>query len=82
MGRRSPGQLKWQITPEVELAGGARVAQVMAKRAIDTAAETSLAEGLEQESSAFVSVFGTDDARIGVDSFLEHGPGRARFTGR
>jgi hypothetical protein len=29
-----------------------------------------------------VEVFRTDDARIGVASFLEHGPGKATFTGR
>jgi len=65
-----------------EIAGGARTAQVMAKRLIDAAAETALAPGLDRESRAFVSVFDTSDARLGVDSFLEHGPGRARFTGR
>jgi hypothetical protein len=27
-------------------------------------------------------VFGTEDARIGVASFLEHGPGKAQFVGR
>jgi len=26
-------------------------------------------------------VFTTDDSRIGVASFLEHGPGKAEFTG-
>jgi hypothetical protein len=26
-------------------------------------------------------VFGTQDAKIGVASFLEHGPGKAKFTG-
>ena len=31
---------------------------------------------------AFVEVFGTEDAATGVQSFLEHGPGKARFTGR
>jgi enoyl-CoA hydratase/carnithine racemase len=65
-----------------ELARGPRVAQVMAKRLIDAAPETSLAQGLDHESRAFVAVFDTDDARHGIDSFLEHGPGRARFTGR
>ena len=28
-----------------------------------------------------VEVFRTDDARTGVASFLEHGPGKATFTG-
>jgi enoyl-CoA hydratase len=65
-----------------ELAGGARVAQVLAKRAVDAALEMSLADGLAHETAAFVSVFATDDAGHGIGSFLEHGPGRARFTGR
>jgi enoyl-CoA hydratase/carnithine racemase len=54
----------------------------MAKRLIDSAPETPLAQGLDHESRAFVSVFDTADARHGIDSFLEHGPGRARFAGR
>lgn len=74
--------LEEAVTFGAELAKGARAAQVMAKRAIDAAGEMSLEEGLGHESAAFVSVFETDDARLGVDSFLEHGPGRARFTGR
>jgi enoyl-CoA hydratase len=65
-----------------EIAGGARRAQVMAKRLIDLAEQTPLTQGLDHESRAFVTVFDTDDARHGIDSFLEHGPGRARFTGR
>jgi enoyl-CoA hydratase len=65
-----------------ELARGARVAQVMAKRLIDSAMETPLTQGLGNEARSFVSVFDTADARLGIDSFLEHGPGRARFTGR
>jgi enoyl-CoA hydratase/carnithine racemase len=65
-----------------ELAGGPRMAQVMAKRLIDSAMERPLSQGIDHESRSFVSVFDTDDARQGIDSFLEHGPGRARFTGR
>jgi enoyl-CoA hydratase len=42
----------------------------------------SLADGLELEQRLFVEVFHTEDARIGVASFLEHGPGKANFTGR
>ena len=37
---------------------------------------------LDLEADAFVEVFGTEDAATGVQSFLEHGPGKARFTGR
>jgi len=64
-----------------ELARGARVAQMLAKRLIDSASQTTLGQGIDHESRSFVSVFDTDDARHGIDSFLEHGPGRARFTG-
>jgi enoyl-CoA hydratase len=43
---------------------------------------TSLAEGLALERDGFVEVFRTDDASIGVTSFMENGPGKAEFTGR
>jgi enoyl-CoA hydratase len=65
-----------------ELARGATVAQGLAKRAIDRGLDTSLAAGLDLEQQLFVEVFGTDDARLGVESFRANGPGKARFTGR
>jgi enoyl-CoA hydratase len=65
-----------------ELARGPRVAQALAKRVIDSSLETPLRPGLDDEASAFVSVFDTADARTGIASFLEHGPGQARFSGR
>jgi enoyl-CoA hydratase len=65
-----------------ELAAGAVVAMGLAKQAIDDGLDGSLARGLDGEAEAFVEVFGTDDARTGVASFLEHGPGKARFSGR
>lgn len=64
-----------------ELAKGAVAAQALAKQAIDTGLDGSLAAGLRVEQDLFVEVFRTDDARIGVASFLEHGPGKATFTG-
>jgi enoyl-CoA hydratase len=64
------------------LASGAVVAQGLAKQAIDGGLDGSLGDGLVLEQKAFVEVFSTEDARIGVASFLEHGPGKARFTGR
>ena len=63
-------------------AAGPLAAQAIAKRVIDAGLEGTLAEGLELEQDAFVEVFATDDARIGVASFLENGPGKAAFTGR
>jgi enoyl-CoA hydratase len=64
------------------LAAGAVVAQGLAKRAIDRGLDITLNGGLDLEQQLFAEVFGTDDANIGVQSFLEHGPGRAAFTGR
>jgi enoyl-CoA hydratase/carnithine racemase len=65
-----------------EYARGAVAAQALAKQAIDRGLDGSLAEGLEIEHEAFVEVFHTDDSRIGIASFREHGPGKANFTGR
>ena len=67
---------------EIQLAAGATVAQSLAKRAIDEGLEGPLADGLTLEQELFAEVFDTDDAKIGVQSFLEQGPGKARFTGR
>lgn len=63
-------------------AGGASVAMGLAKRAIDDGLDGSLARGLDIEASAFVEVFATEDAVTGIASFLEHGPGKATFSGR
>jgi enoyl-CoA hydratase len=65
-----------------ELAKGAVLAQAMAKRAIDQGLSGPLADGVDLEHDLFVESFATDDAKIGVASFLEHGPGKATFTGR
>ncbi|MCD9623745.1 enoyl-CoA hydratase/isomerase family protein [Rhabdothermincola salaria] len=63
-------------------ARGPLAAQALAKQAIDRGLDTDLATGLRLEQDLFVEVFATDDARIGVASFLENGPGQATFTGR
>jgi enoyl-CoA hydratase/carnithine racemase len=64
-----------------EVARGALAAQAITKRVIDAGLSTSLADGLALEREAFVEVFGTDDSQVGVASFLEHGPGKAEFSG-
>jgi enoyl-CoA hydratase len=77
------GELEEQaLAWAAELASGAVVAMGLAKRAIDEGLDGSLSRGLDVEAEAFVEVFGTDDARTGVASFLEHGPGQAKFSGR
>jgi enoyl-CoA hydratase/carnithine racemase len=65
-----------------ELARGAVVAQELAKRAIDRGLEGPLDAGLALEQDLFAEVFATEDAGVGVASFLEHGPGKATFVGR
>src|SRR4051794_3656388 len=65
-----------------ELARGALVAQELSKRAIDEGLDGPLADGLALEQELFAEAFTTEDAAIGVQSFLEKGPGKAEFTGR
>ncbi len=65
-----------------ELARGALAAQAICKGLIDGGLSMSLADGLALERAGFVDVFHTADSRIGVASFLAHGPGKADFTGR
>jgi enoyl-CoA hydratase len=78
-----PDELHARATARAaELARGAVAAHALVKRAVDDGLDGSLAAGLDLEQRLFVEVFGTDDARIGVASFREHGPGQADFTGR
>jgi enoyl-CoA hydratase/carnithine racemase len=66
----------------LSFAKGAVAAHAVAKQAIDAAYDGSLADGLSVEQELFVQVFETDDAKTGVQSFLERGPGKATFQGR
>ncbi|MGI8756187.1 MAG: enoyl-CoA hydratase/isomerase family protein [Acidimicrobiales bacterium] len=63
------------------LAAGPVAAHALAKAAIDEGLQMRLAAGLDREQERFVEVFATDDARIGIASFLADGPGHATFTG-
>jgi enoyl-CoA hydratase/carnithine racemase len=53
-----------------------------AKEAIDRGSEVDLETGLEIERQQFASLFATDDRTIGMESFIESGPGKAEFRGR
>jgi enoyl-CoA hydratase len=64
-----------------ECARGPVLSQAFAKQAIDRGLSRSLADGLRLEQDLFVDAFATNDSQIGVKSFLEHGPGKAKFTG-
>jgi enoyl-CoA hydratase/carnithine racemase len=70
--------LTWAAT----LASGAVVAMGLAKSVIDGGLDRPIADGLDLDAEAFAEVFDTEDAAAGVRSFLEHGPGKARFVGR
>lgn len=65
-----------------ELARGPVLAHALAKHAIDGGLDLPLAEGLQLERDLFAQAFATEDATTGIRSFLDHGPGRATFSGR
>ena len=53
-----------------------------AKAAIDDGLDVDLNEGLRLEGDAFAALAHTEDRVTGMRSFLEHGPGKATFSGR
>ena len=63
-------------------AGGPAVALRAAKKAVDEGLEMDLDAALRLESTLFAGLFATEDRAIGMESFVEHGPGRATFLGR
>jgi enoyl-CoA hydratase len=65
-----------------EVARGASIAQALVKQAVDTGASLPLSDALALEKKLFAESFRSDDSRIGVQSFLANGPGKAEFTGR
>jgi len=54
----------------------------IAKRVILEGYHLTLEEAAEIEAQGFADTFTTDDMVNGVASFMEHGPGKATFTGR
>ena len=64
-----------------QFSAAAALALRAAKESIDHGAEVDLGTGLEIERQQFAALFATEDRRIGMQSFVESGPGKARFTG-
>jgi len=62
--------------------GAAAYALRAAKEAVDRGSEVDLDTGLEIERQQFAALFATEDRTIGMRSFVEEGPGKARFVGR
>jgi enoyl-CoA hydratase/carnithine racemase len=69
------------LTMAAKFAKGPLRALGAAKAAIDGGMDGDLATGLRLESHLFASLFATEDRAIGMKSFIEAGPGKARFTG-
>ena len=65
-----------------QFVGGPALALRAAKSAVDRGLEVDLQTGLEIERSEFAALWATDDQSAGMDSFIENGPGKAKFVGR
>jgi enoyl-CoA hydratase/carnithine racemase len=70
--------LAWART----FANGPAYALRAAKEAIDRGLEVDIDSGLEFERLQFTGLFATEDRAIGMKSFVENGPGKAKFVGR
>ena len=64
-----------------KFAAGPSAALAAAKSVIDGGLGVPLADGLALERRAFAALFGTDDRTIGMQSFIDNGPGKAEFVG-
>ncbi|MCF3104751.1 enoyl-CoA hydratase/isomerase family protein [Streptomyces roseoverticillatus] len=62
------------------LAAGPSLALRAAKEAVDTGLETDIDTGLAIERNWFAGLFATEDREIGMRSFVEDGPGKAKFV--
>ncbi|SER60747.1 Enoyl-CoA hydratase/carnithine racemase [Streptomyces sp. yr375] len=62
-----------------KLAQGPALALRAAKESIDTGLETDIETGLAVERTWFAGLFATADRETGMRSFVEEGPGKAKF---
>ncbi|MEW2611095.1 enoyl-CoA hydratase-related protein [Streptomyces sp. NPDC047880] len=62
-----------------KLAQGPALALRAAKESIDTGLETDIDTGLAIERNWFAGLFATEDRARGMRSFVEEGPGKAKF---
>jgi enoyl-CoA hydratase/carnithine racemase len=82
--RMAPDGEVFQTAAELvaRYARGPALALRAAKQAIDTGLGVDLDSGLEVERLQFAALFATEDAKNGMRSFVENGPGKATFEGR
>ena len=64
-----------------QFVGGPRIALRAVKEAVDRGIEVDLESGLAIERALFAALFATEDREIGMQSFMDNGPGKAEFTG-
>lgn len=60
----------------------ASIALAAGKKAVDQGLGVDLTTGLKIEEQLFAALFATEDRAIGMNSFIESGPGKAEFLGR
>jgi enoyl-CoA hydratase/carnithine racemase len=63
-------------------AGGPTVALQAAKDVIQNGIDVDMTTGLLLERQAFAALFSSEDQKTGMETFVEEGPGKAKFTGR
>jgi enoyl-CoA hydratase/carnithine racemase len=63
-----------------KLAQGPAIALRAAKESVDAGLETDLDTGLAIERNWFAGLFATEDRERGMKSFVEEGPGKAKFV--
>jgi enoyl-CoA hydratase/carnithine racemase len=64
-----------------QFTGAAALAIRAAKESIDSGLEVDLETGLSIERQQFAALFATEDRSIGMQSFVDNGPGKAPFGG-
>ena len=77
-GRTTERALEWAR----QFVGGPRIALRAVKEAVDRGIEVDLDTGLAIERALFAALFATEDRELGMQSFIDNGPGKAQFTGR
>lgn len=76
------GYLQAALDLANSLASGAVLAMGLSKFAIDEGFDLDLSDALDVENKWFNQVMETEDAKAGLTSFFENGPGKATFQGR
>jgi enoyl-CoA hydratase/carnithine racemase len=72
--------LEAALTYARQLSEGPPAALEAIKEAVDHGTDASMSAGLALERALFTGVFATKDAETGLNSFLNTGPGKARFS--